>query len=452
MTDSSARRLWEAVLGRLQLQTPKATFDTWLAGTTSDHLADDTLTVSAPTAFAVAWLEGRMQGLADATTSSIAARAVNVRFVLQGSAPAQASGVEPTAPSSGRAVNPTLSSTETFDSFVALPENQLAYAAALAIARAPGSAYNPLFIYGGVGLGKTHLLHAIGHHAHDAGLSVEYTTAEEFTNAYLAAMREKRTKAFRSRFWAADVLLIDDVHGFEGKSARILDGLLHTLDALRGRGSQIVLASDRPALSIAVEKRLQSRLAAGLQADLESPGIESRTDLLAAFSRGVSVELTPDVLSFIAARLAPNGHVLKGALTRLLALADLTGRSITPHLARQALSAHFSTRPVQLSPGSTLAAVARYYGLPVSALEGPRRDRDASAARQIAMHLLHTSLGLSAEEIGARLGGRERTTILYGLRRTAERLQSDATTSTAMAAIRASLADEDTPQELSTSA
>ncbi|MCY4449510.1 MAG: chromosomal replication initiator protein DnaA [Chloroflexi bacterium] len=452
MTESSARRLWDAVLGRLQLQTPKATFDTWLAGTSGEHLADDTLTVSAPTAFAVAWLEGRMQGLADTTASAIASHAVNVRFVLQGSVPTQASGAEPAASAPSRPVNPTLSSTETFDTFVALPENQLAHAAALAIARAPGSAYNPLFIYGGVGLGKTHLLHAIGHHAHNAGLSVEYTTAEDFTNAYLAAMREKRTKAFRGRFWTVDILLLDDVHGFEGKSTRILDGLLHTLDTLRSRGSQIVLASDRPALSIAVEKRLQSRLAAGLQADLESPGIESRTALLGAFSRGVGVELTPDVLSFIAERLAPNGHVLKGALTRLLALADLTGRTVTPHLARQALSAHFSTRPMQLSPDSTLAAVARYYGLPVSALEGPRRDRDASAARQVAMHLLHTSLGLSAEEIGARLGGRERTTILYGLRRTAERLQVDTTTSTAMAAIRASLADGDTPQELSTPA
>ncbi len=452
MTDSSARRLWDAVLGRLQLQTPKATFDTWLAGTSGEHLADDTLTVSAPTAFAVAWLEGRMQGLADTTASSIASHSVNVRFVLQGNAPTQASGPQAAAPVHSRPVNPTLSSLETFDSFVALPENQLAHAAALAVARAPGSAYNPLFIYGGVGLGKTHLLHAIGNHAHHAGLSVEYTTAEEFTNAYLAAMREKRTKAFRSRFWAADVFLLDDVHGFEGKSARILDGLLHTLDALRSRGSQIVLASDRPALSIFVEKRLQSRLAAGLQADLSPPDVESRMTMLAAFARAADVTLNDDVLTFVAERLYPNGHVLKGALTRLLALADLTGRSITPHLARQALSTHFSTSAVPISPDSTLAAVARYFGLPIAALEGPRRDREASTARQVAMHLLHTLLGLSAEEIGVRLGGRERTTILYGLRRTAERLQDDTATSTAIAAIRTSLTSEDPPQELSTPA
>ena len=452
MTDSSARRVWEAVLGRLQLQTPKATFDTWLAGTSGEHLADDALTVAAPTAFAVAWLEGRMQGLADTTASAIAARAISVRFVLQGSASAQAPGAKPEASIPSRPVNPTLSLAETFDLFVALPENRLAHAAALAVARAPGSAYNPLFIYGGFGLGKTHLLHAIGHHAHAQGLSVEYTTAEEFTNSYLAAMREKRTKAFRDRFWTVDVLLLDDVHAFEGKSARIHEGLLHTLDALRSRGSQIVLASDRPALSIVVEKRLQSRLAAGLQADLGAPDLESRATLLAAFAEAAGVHLHTDVLAFAAERLEPNGHVLKGALTRLLALADLTGHSITPHLARQALAAHFSTKAAQISPDSTLAAVARYYGLPFSALEGPRRDREASTARQVAMHLLHTLLGMSAEEIGARLGGRERTTILYGLRRTAERLHDDTTTSAAISDIRASLTSENPPQQLSTSA
>ena len=453
MTDSSARRLWEAVLGRLQLQTPKATFDTWLAGTSGEHLADDTLTVSAPTAFAVAWLEGRMQGLTDTTASSIAARAINVRFVLQGSASAEAptTGTEASA-SPERPVNSSLSPTETFASFVSLSENRLAHAAALAVARAPGSAYNPLFIYGGFGLGKTHLLHAVGHHAHDAGLSVEYATAEEFTNAYLAAMREKRTKAFRERFWNVDVLLLDDVHALEGKSARIHEGLLHTLDALRSRGSQIVLASDRPALAIVVEKRLQSRLAAGLQADLTAPELESRTALLKAFAEGTGTTLNEDVSTFIAERLNPNGHVLRGALTRLLALADLTGRSITPHLARQALAGHFSTTVAQISPASTLAAVARYYGIPVSTLEGPRRDREASTARQVAMHLLHTLLGLSPEEIGTRLGGRERTTILYGLRRTSERLQDDTATATAIGTIRASLASEDEPQQLSTPA
>ena len=452
LSDSSARRLWDAVLGRLQLQTPKATFDTWLAGTSGEDLTSDTLTVSAPTAFGVAWLEGRMQGLAASTASAIGGRAISVQFVLQGTPSKQAIGAGPDIPAPDRAANPTLSPSETFDSFVAIRENRLAHAAALAVARAPGSAYNPLFIYGGFGLGKTHLLQAIGNHAHAQGLAIEYTTAEEFTNAYLSAMREKRTKSFRERFWTADVLLLDDVHGFEGKSARIHDGLLHTLDALRKRGSQIVLASDRPALSISVEKRLQSRLAAGLQADLDVPELDSRVALLAAFAESSGVTLNEDVLTFAAQRLDANGHVLKGALTRLLALADLTGRSVTPHLARQALAAHFSTTAAQVSPESTIAAVAHYYRLPISALQGPRRDREASTARQTAMHLLHTMLGLSAEEIGVQLGGRERTTILYGLRRTTDRLQEDNAFSAELHRIRQALDAMEPPEQLSTSA
>ena len=171
--------------------------------------------------------------------------------------------------------------------------------------------------------------------------------------------------------------------------------------------------------------------AAGLQADLASPGLESRIALLHAFAQQAGMELHTDVSSFIAERLNTNGHVLKGALTRLLALADLTGHRITPHLARQALAAHLSTTDTHLSPDSTLAAVARYYSLPTSALEGPRRDREASTARQTAMHLLHTLLGLSPEEIGVRLGNRERTTIIYGLRRMTDRLPTDATATAA---------------------
>ena len=453
MSDSAARRLWDAVLGRLQLQTPKATFDTWLAGTNGALLSDEGLTVSAPTAFSVAWLEGRMQGLADATASAIADRPITVRFILQGAAPADASALGP-QPSAlpERPPNTALSPAATFDTFVSLPENQLAHAAALAVARAPGSAYNPLFIYGGLGLGKTHLLHAIGHHAHAAGLSVEYTTAEDLTNAYLSAMREKRTKSFRERFWTVNMLLLDDVHAFEGKSKRIQEGLLHTLDALRSRGSQVVLGSDRPALTITVDKRLQSRLAAGLQADLSTPGAESRASLITAFAEQATSPLDTSVAAFIAERLEGNGHVLKGALTRLLALADLTGRAVSNHLARQALAGLFSTTTPQLSPDAILAAVAQHHGLTIAALKGPRRDREASAARQLAMHLLNTLLGLSAEEIGALLGGRERTTVLYGLRRTADRLQNDPASSTTLDTIQSALAPEHSSVQLSTPA
>lgn len=447
--NDSARRIWEAALGRLQLQTPKTAFDTWLSETTGERVEGGALTVSAPTSFGVAWLERRMPQAAADAVSAAAGRPLKVAFELRG----ERAAPKPAPPAAANASEASgLAGGAAFSSFVQTPENRLAHAAALAAARSPGAAYNPLFIYGGVGLGKTHLLQAIGRHAAEAGLSVLYTTTEDLTSAYLKAMREKRTAAFRERFWSPDVFLLDDAHALAEKSLRVQEGTLHGLDALRRKGSQIVAASDRPALSLPIEERLRSRLAGGLQADLSAPGPESRLILLTAFADEADAVIGEDVLEFLAKRIPGDIQVIKGCLTRLLALADLTGQAITHDLARQAVGDQFSTDSPQVSPAAVIAAVARYRGLPPSALEGPRRDKAASGARQEAMRLLHTMLGLSAEEIGATLGGRDRATILYGLRRTAERLRQDADAANALDEIRASLAAEPLSQRLSTSA
>lgn len=447
---NSARRVWEAALGRLQLQTPKTAFDTWIAGTVGERFSGDTLVVSTSASFGVAWLERRMQESGAVAASAAAGRPLKVAFEIRGapSAPASPAPQPQARPHAASGLSPGA----TFASFVQTPENRLALAAALAAARSPGAAYNPLFIYGGVGLGKSHLLQAIGRHAADAGLSVLYTTTEDLTSAYLRAMREKRAAAFRERFWSPDVFLLDDAHALADKSARVQEGVQHGLDALRRKGSQIVLASDRPALAITVDDRLRSRLAGGLQADLSAPGPEARLILFTAFADESKASVSDDVLAFLAEHAVADVQVIKGTLTRLLALADLTSQAITLDLARQTLGAQFSTEHSQLSTESITAAVARYYGLPLSALEGPRRDKEASAARQIAMHLLHTLLGLSAEEVGATLGGRDRATILYGLRRTAERLRQDNDAATAVSEIRNALTAEPSPQQVSTSA
>ena len=447
----SARRVWEAALGRLQLQTPKTAFDTWLAGTVGERLSGDTLIVSTPTSFGVAWLERRMPEPAANAATAAAGRPLAVAFEIRGAqsaAPPAAQVARDRAPAAASGLLPGA----TFAAFVQTPENRLALAAALAAARSPGAAYNPLLIYGGVGLGKSHLLQAVARHAADAGLSVLYTTTEDLTSAYLKAMREKRTGAFRERFWSPDVFLLDDAHALANKSGRVQEGLLHGLDTLRRKGSQIVLASDRPALAIPVEDRLRSRLAGGLQADLSAPGLESRLILLTAFASEAEAPISDDILEFLAEHAASDVQVIKGSLTRLLALADLTGQAITHDLARQALGSQFSPAHPQVSTESTIAAVARRYGVPAAALAGPRRDKETSAARQVAMHLLHTLLGLSAEEIGAALGGRDRTTILYGLRRTAERLQQGGDAANAILEIRADLNAEPSPQAVSTSA
>lgn len=447
---NSARRVWEAALGRLQLQTPKTAFDTWIAGTVGERFSDDTLVVSTPASFGVAWLERRMQESGAVAASAAAGRPLKVAFEIRGAPPVPSPAAS--KPSASPSPASGLSPDATFASFTQTPENRLALAAALAAARSPGAAYNPLFIYGGVGLGKSHLLQAIGRHAADAGLSVLYTTTEDLTSAYLKAMREKRSAAFRERFWSPDVFLLDDAHALADKSARVQEGVQHGLDALRRKGSQIVLASDRPALAIPVDDRLRSRLAGGLQADLSPPGKESRLILLTAFADEAGIRLGEDILESLAERAPGDVLVIKGALTRLLAIADLTGQPITHDLVRQTLGSQFSPEHSQLSTEAITAAVVRYYGLPLSALFGPRRDKEASAARQVAMHLLHTMLGLSHEEVGAALGGRDRATILYGLRRTAERLRQDPDAANAVADIRRSLTDEPPQQQVSTSA
>ena len=447
----SARRIWEAALGRLQLQAPKTAFDTWLAGTTGERLSDDTLVVSTPTSFGVAWLERRMQESGAAAASAAAGRTLAVAFEMRGASVAPPPAT-PHAPAKAAAAASGLLPGATFAAFAQTPENRLALAASLAAARSPGAAYNPLFIYGGVGLGKSHLLQAIGRHASDAGLSVIYTTTEDLTSAYLRAMREKRAAAFRERFWSPDVFLLDDAHALAEKSARVQEGVLHGLDALRRKGSQIALASNLPALEVVVDDRLRSRLAGGLQADIAAPGPESRLILLSAFADEAESPISEDILAFLAEHAAADTQVLKGTLTRLLALAALTDQAITHDLARQALGAQFSPEHPTLSTESTIEAVARYYGIPAPALVGPRRDKDASAARQVAMHLLHTLLGLSAEEIGAALGGRDRSTILYGLRRSVERLRQDSDAANAVLEIRNSIGAKPPAHGISTSA
>ena len=454
-SDSSAQRVWDAALGRLQLRTPKATFDTWLAGTSGMAIADGQLTVSAPSTFAAEWLTKRMQALAGEAVSAIAGQPLSVSFVVGGGQPAVSTG-----PASGTRAGKAegaprtsrLHPEFTFDAFVAGPSNQLAFAAAQSITANPNSPYNPLFIYGGLGLGKTHLLQAIGQSAEAAGRSVLYASCEQFTNDYLTAMREKRTSDFRDRYWTVDLLLIDDIQVLIGKSPTIQEGFIHTFNALLMADRQLAVTCDRPASALPLDERLTSRLAVGLQADISSPDRETRLQMLTSFAALAQVSVHPDILAFMASPPYDSVRTLKGCFTQLTALAEFTGRAFSFDLARQALGPHFSPPRANLSTEATLSTVARYYGLPPSALTGPRRDKEASSARQMSMLLLHTLLGVSPEAIGALLGGRDRTTILYGLRRAAERIANSEQAASDRNALRELLTTEESQPGLSTSA
>lgn len=427
MSSEAAQRLWEAALGRLQLQTPRPTFDTWLAGTIGGRLDDDLLVVSVPTAFAAEWIERRIHSLVEEAVSAVAGRRLAISYVVGQvfDAPLQTG---PVLPSRTRATRPEagqLRSDYTFEAFVVGPGNQLAHAAAMAVADSPGSAYNPLFLYGSVGLGKTHLMHAIGHRAIAAGRSTLYVTSEQFTNEYLSAIRERKTNAFRERFRSIEILLVDDVQFLAGKEAT-QEGFFHTFNALHGYGGQLVITSDRPAGELRLlEARLRSRFEGGLQADIAPPDYETRLAMLTAFAASARLVIGRSILSFIAERSHGSVRALRGCFTRLEALAAFTGNPITLDLARDALGPQAPPTEAILSPNSILQTVAAYRRLPIMAITGPRRDREASSARQLAMHFLHTLLGASPEEIGAILGNRDRTTILYGLRRASEAISRD---------------------------
>ena len=427
--DTTAQRTWEAALGRLQLQVTRPSYDTWLRDTVGLELDGHSLVVGVPTTFAAEWLGRRMHVLIEAAVASVARTTIDVTFRVHGLAPsvpeAPVQPLEPSTQPHHDEHHPSLDGRYTFETFISGSCNQLAYAASMAVADAPGRAYNPLFLYGGVGLGKTHLLHAIGARARTAGHTVRYATAEQFTNEYLAAIREHRTPAFRDQYRSVDVLLLDDIQFICGKDAT-QEGLFYTFNALHQAGRQIVVAADRPPSAMPLlQSHLRSRLQWGLLADIASLDIDTRTSLLRYYSSQMSLSVPDEVIAFIAERCTDGVRVLQGSLNRLAALASLTHRPPTLDLAREAVACFSPSSNTLQSPKSAIDAVAAHYNLPPAALVGPRRDHPASTARHVATYLLHEVLHLTPNDIGRTLGGRDRTTVLYALKRVATRIPHD---------------------------
>ena len=429
LAPNPAATLWSAALGRLQVQTPKPTFDTWLAGSFGSSLDGGCLTVSMPSAFAADWVERQIQALVEAAVSTVANRALSVTYVV-GNAPHLASssqvGTDPgvRAPLREPAQGSPLRADFTFESYVVGASNQLAYAAAQAVARGPGTSYNPLYFYGPIGLGKTHLMHAIGRQALAAGRSALYITTEEFASAYLSALRRRRMEEFRDRFRAEGVLLVDDIQFLAGRPSA-QHAFFDIFNALLAHGGQLVLSSDRPAGELKdLEPRLRSRFEGGLQADISPPDYDTRLALLESFSSRAGVAIPPAGLEFIARRITESARPLLGCVTRLAALAEFTQQAITLELVHETVGLQPS-QGGEPTPDAILQAVALSRNVPVSALIGRTRNPQAASARQLSMHLLHTLLGLSPQAVGTLVGNRDHKTVRYSLRRAAEAIQAN---------------------------
>jgi chromosomal replication initiator protein len=423
--------IWSACLGELQLQMTQATFDTWLRDARFIKFEDGSFVVGVKNGYAKDWLENRLMPTILRTIVRLAGQAVDVRLVVWDEQ-AQRREAAPLLdlPEPEVAPAPALPATNlnpryAFDSFVVGLGNRLAHAASMAVAESPAHAYNPLFLYGGVGLGKTHLLHAIGHACHAQGLRVLYASSEDFTNDLIGAIRARTTDAFRDKYRTADVLLVDDVQFIAGKEST-QEEFFHTFNALHGAGKQIVLSSDRsPKAMVTLEERLCSRFEWGLIADIQPPDLETRIAILQskAESRGASVP--DDILALIASRIQSNIRELEGALNRVVAMARLTHQPLTPELAETALG-ELAPHRSKLTEAQILDTVADHFGVERAAFEGRSRSRAIARPRQVAMYLLREETGASLPRIGALLGGRDHTTVLYGCERIADLIEEDA--------------------------
>ncbi len=414
------KELWDRVCQLIQPQMPMVSYTTWIEnGLKPAGLRDDVFYAEANTDFIYSFVERNWASLIDNALIQAAGRPVRLQLVHKGEQPEL-----PAQPKTQEAdhASSELNPAYTFDTFVVGSANRFAHAACLAVAEAPADAYNPLFLYGGVGLGKTHLMHAIGHfvlNRHPETV-VRYVTTETFTNELIEAIQQKRTAEFRDRYRKCDLLLIDDIQ-FLAKKESTQEEFHNTFNALHDAGKQIVITSDRPPKDIPkLTDRLTSRFTWGLIADISKPDFETRMAILQKKCADDMLDIDREVLEMIASRVESNIRELEGCLKRLSAYSSLTGRRIDRKLAEDALREVFqSAKPQKLSCDDIIEAVAQYYNLSGDDLKGPRRNREISVPRQIAMYLCREVGDASFPHIGDAFG-RDHSTIQHGCDRIAE--------------------------------
>jgi chromosomal replication initiator protein len=436
----SPEQAWRATLGELQLEMTRSTYETWVKDARYLACEEGLFFVSVPTAYAKDWLENRLKQTIKRTLERVMDQSLELRFVVwndpQGGGKAKAaplllqteiaSSSERKSGHASSANGMPLHPRYTFDSFVVGVNNRLAHAGALAAAENPAKSYNPLFLYGGVGLGKTHLLQAIGHACQANNLSVLYVSSEVFTNDLVSAIRTRKTEALRDKYRSPDVLLLDDIQFAAGKE-RTQEELFHTFNALHSADKQLVLSSDRPPKAMAqLEERLQSRFEWGLIADIQPPDMETRLAILQAKAEALSVTVSPDVMDMIVYHVRSNIRELEGALNRVVAYSQLTGMEPTIQVAEMALS-DLVKRAVDLSVDDILAAVADYYGISAEQMTGPSRKREVARPRQLVMYLTRVETGASLPQIGRALGNRDHTTVMYGCDKIEDLMETDPT-------------------------
>jgi len=431
--DSHNNEVWQQVLSVIQTKLSKPSFDTWFKATKASFLSDSVVVVTAPTTFAVEWLETRYMKLVSSTLSDYIGRPVDVKFSIEETRPPEPAEPAPQIsavrePAMEEPMMHMLNPKYTFDTFVIGAANRFAHAASLAVAELPAKSYNPFFMYGGVGLGKTHLMHAIGHYIleHNPHMKVLYLSSEKFTNEFINAIRDNRGESFRNKYRNIDVLLIDDIQFLAGKEGT-QEEFFHTFNALHEEHKQIVISSDRPPKEIpTLEERLRSRFEWGLITDIQPPDLETRIAILRKKAKAENLDIPNEAMMYIANMIDSNIRELEGALIRIVAYSSLTNQDISAHLAAEALKDILPTgRNRLITMQDIQQRVGDYYGLKLEDFKARKRTKAVAFPRQIAMYLSRELTDYSLPKIGDAFGGRDHTTVIHAHEKISQLLKVD---------------------------
>ena len=432
--DADLKKIWAKTLETIKSELSEVSFNTWIKSCEPISISSDTITISVPNSFTQDILDKRYKDLVANSIEVVCSKLYKIEFVIASEAFEKEEIKDSSSNTSSKSivVNDEMSSTlnpkYTFNSFVIGNSNRFAHAASLAVAESPAKAYNPLFIYGGVGLGKTHLMHAIGHYILDNNPSakVVYVSSEKFTNELINAIKDDKNEEFRNKYRNVDILLIDDIQFIAGKE-RTQEEFFHTFNALHDANKQIILSSDRPPKEIpTLEDRLRSRFEWGLIADIQVPDFETRMAILKKKADVENLNVANEVMGYIATRIKSNIRELEGALIRIIAYSSLTNREVTVDLASEALKDIISKKQGKhITIDLIQDIVSSYFNLRVEDLKSQRRTRNIAYPRQIAMYLSRKLTDMSLPKIGEEFGGRDHTTVIHAYEKISEGLKSD---------------------------